>query len=219
MLASKISASEQDVFLIVIKGFGMHIRQYVFMKYPENMQELIDIAKIAQNIPKPLTFNEAAFRDSVSKCLSFEFNKLLDKQALEGNKKAVNKKGKACGKCGTFHEDNNCPAANELCNYCQRLGHFQRKCRIARRGKKHNGTHQNSEARLNPDAKVKSCEPYCMNEATGNYVADNSGKLHCSYFCSSKTNSISGLGATLLSTSKNNETSLCGKYFTPGLFS
>ena len=124
VLASKISASEQDVFLTVIKGFGMHIRQYVFMKYPENMQELIDIAKIAQNIPKPLTFNEAAFRDSVNKCLNFEFNKLLDKQAFEGNKKAVYKKRKASGKCGTLHEDNNCLAANELCNYCQTLGHF-----------------------------------------------------------------------------------------------
>ena len=96
--------------------------------------------------------------------------------------KVIYKKGKACGKCGTFHEDKNCPAANEHCSYCQRLGHFQRKCRTVRRDMKHNGNHQNSEARLNPNAKVKSCEPYCVNEACGNYDVDNPGKLHCSNF-------------------------------------
>ena len=129
---------------------------------------------------------------------------MLDEQVLEGNMKL--KKGKACGKCGTFHEDNNFLVANELCNYCQRLGHFQRKCRTARRDKKHNGTHQNSEARLNPDVKVKSCELYCVNEASGNYDADNPGKLHCSsFFCPSNAGSMCGLGAPLLITSKNNK--------------
>ena len=69
VLASKISASEQNVFLTIVKGFEMYIRQYVFIKYPGNMQELIDIAKIAQTIPKPLTFNEATFRDSLTPSL------------------------------------------------------------------------------------------------------------------------------------------------------
>jgi hypothetical protein len=49
--------------------------------------------------------------------------------ARQTARSAAQQQQNLCGKCGLDHSRGNCPANNQVCRKCQRVGHYARCCR------------------------------------------------------------------------------------------